>query len=61
MVRTVKRISEVEAKDADLWILIREELHRVHQEGVLSGVKHVKAHRSKKRNVGNVACRKVHR
>ena len=26
------------AKDADLWILIWEELHRVHQEGILVGV-----------------------
>ena len=34
-------------KDADLWILISEELHRVHQ-GLLVEVEHVKAHRSKK-------------
>ena len=36
------------AKDADLWILIWEELHRVHQEGILVEVEHVKEHRSKK-------------
>ena len=36
------------AKDADLWILICEELHRVHQEGILLVVEHVKAHRSTK-------------
>ena len=35
------------AKDADLWILTWEELHRVHQEGILVEVEHVKAHRSK--------------
>ena len=33
------------AKDADLWI--REELHRVHQEGTPVEVEHVKADRSK--------------
>ena len=33
------------AKDADLWILIWEELHREHQEGILV---EVEAHRSKK-------------
>ena len=32
------------AKVADLWILIWEELHRVHQEGMLVEVEHVKAH-----------------
>ena len=37
-----------EAKDADLWILIWEALHRVHEEGSLVELKHVKAHRSKK-------------
>ena len=31
------------AKDADVWMLIREELHRVHQEGILVDVKHIKA------------------
>ena len=36
------------AKDADLWILIWEELHRVHQEGILAEVDIVKAHRTKK-------------
>ena len=36
------------AKDADLWILIWEELHGVRQEGILVEVEHVKAHRSKK-------------
>ena len=36
------------AKDADLWILIWEELHRVHQNGTLVDVVHVKANRSKK-------------
>ena len=35
------------AKGADLWILIWEELHRVHQEGIPVEVEHVKAHRSK--------------
>ena len=34
------------AKDADLWILISEDFHRVHQEGVWVEVEHVKAHRS---------------
>ena len=34
------------AKDADLWILIWEELHRVHREGILVEVEHVKAHRT---------------
>ena len=38
------------AKDADLWILIWKEVHRVHQEGILVEVEHVKAHRSKKEN-----------
>ena len=36
------------AEDADLWILFWEELHRVHQEGILHEVERVKAHRSKK-------------
>ena len=36
------------AKDADLWILIWEDFHRVHQEGVWVEVEHVKAHRSNK-------------
>ena len=35
-------------KDADLWILIREELHSVRPEGILVEVEHVKAHRTKK-------------
>ena len=34
-------------KDADLWILIWEEMHRCHQEGRLVEVEHAKAHRSK--------------
>ena len=37
-----------EGRDADLWILIWEELHRVHREGLLVEVEHVKAHRCKK-------------
>ena len=36
------------AMDADLWIWIWEEVRRIHQEGVLLEVEHVKAHRSKK-------------
>ena len=36
------------AKDADLWMLIWEELHGVHQERILVDVEHVKARRSKK-------------
>ena len=36
------------AKDADLWILIWEELHRVHQEGIPAEVENVKSHRSEK-------------
>ena len=36
------------AKGADLWILMWEELHRVHQEGILVEDEHVKAHRSRK-------------
>ena len=32
----------------DLWILIWEELHRVHQEGTLVEVEHVTAHRYEK-------------
>ena len=36
------------ANDADLWIMIWEELHRFHQEGILVEVEHVKAHRTKK-------------
>ena len=35
-------------KDADLWILIWEEVCRFHQEGILLEVEHVKAHRTKK-------------
>ena len=33
----------------DLWIWIWEEVHRVHQEGILVEVEHVKAHRTKKK------------
>ena len=36
------------ANDADLWILIWEEVHRLHQEGPLLEVEHAKAHRSMK-------------
>ena len=36
------------AKDADLWRLIWQELHRVHPEGILLEVQNVKAHRSQK-------------
>ena len=36
------------AKDADLGVLIWEELHSVHPEVTLVDVEHVKAHRSKK-------------
>ena len=32
------------AKDADLWMIIWEELQRVHQEVILVEVEHVKAH-----------------
>ena len=35
-------------KVVDLWILIWEEVRRIHQEGVRLEVEHVKAHRSKK-------------
>ena len=37
-----------EATDADLWIMIWEELYRLQQEGILLKVARVKAHRSKK-------------
>ena len=36
------------AKNADLWILTWEEIHRVHQDGILVEVELVKAHRSKR-------------
>ena len=36
------------AKDAGLWIMIGEEMHRVHQEGTLVEVEHVQAQRSEK-------------
>ena len=36
------------AKDADEWIMIWAEIHRVHQEDIPMEVEHVKAHRSKK-------------
>ena len=36
------------AKDADLWISMWEELHKVQQKGILVEVEHIKAHRSKK-------------
>ena len=36
------------AKDADLWLCIWEEVRRIHQEGALLEVEHVKAHLSKK-------------
>ena len=35
------------SKDADLWLLIWE-VHKIHQEGILLEVEHVKAHRTKK-------------
>ena len=35
-------------KDADLWIMIWEEVHRIHLEGCLLEVEHIKAHRSEK-------------
>ena len=46
------------AKDADLWILIWKEFHRVHQEGILVEAEHVKAHRSEKEETTNVALRR---
>ena len=51
------------AKDADLWILIWEELHRIHQEGILVDVEveHVKAHRSTKGMQKMSFFEKVHR
>ena len=36
------------ANDADLWIFVWEELHRLHQEGILIEVERVKAHLAKK-------------
>ena len=36
------------ARNADLWILIWEEQHRVHQEGILVEVEHVNEHRSRR-------------
>ena len=36
------------AEDANLWILKWSEMHRVHQEGMLLEVEHLKVHRSKK-------------
>ena len=36
------------AKDADLWVVIWEEVLRIHQEGILLEVDHVQARRSKK-------------
>ena len=36
------------AKDADLWIIIWEELQRVHPEGIRVEAQHFNAHRSKK-------------
>ena len=36
------------AKDADLWMLMWEEVRRTHDAGIRVGVEHVKAHRSKK-------------
>ena len=42
------------AKDADSWILIWEELHRAHQEGMLVEVEHAKAHRSREGEAANV-------
>ena len=48
------------AKDADLLIMIWEELHRVHQEDILVEVEHVRAHRSKKEMQNMSLFRKVH-
>ena len=48
------------AKDSDLWILIWEKFHRVHQEGVRVEVEHVKARRSNKEMQENAAFPKVH-
>ena len=36
------------AKDADSWILIWEELHRAHQEGILVEVEHVPSRKNNK-------------
>ena len=46
------RCSGPRAKDADLWILIWEELHRVHQEGIVVEVEH------EKRSVPRGTCSK---
>ena len=37
------------ATDVDLWIMIWEEVRRIHQEGVHFEIEHVKAHRSKEK------------
>ena len=56
-----KRCIGPRAKDADLWILTWEELHRIHQEGILVEVEHVKAHRSTKGMQKMSFFEKVHR
>ena len=47
------------AKDADLWILIWEALHRVLQEGTLVEVEHVKVPRTKKEKQGMTLFEKI--
>ena len=46
------------AQDADLWILIWEEVHRVHEEGILLEVDDVKAQREEGK-AANVALREI--
>ena len=41
-----KKVHWPKSAYADLWILIWEEVRRIHQEGSLPEVEHVKAHRS---------------
>ena len=51
------------AKDADLWVLICEEVRRSHQGGVQLEVEHVKAHRpqTEKQEEGNERADEVAR
>ena len=43
------KCSGPQAKDADLWILMWEEVLRVHQESILLEAENFKAHRSKRK------------
>ena len=56
--RGERKCMDLKAGDADVWIKIWEELHRLRSEDIIVEVEHVKAHRTKK-GEKHVAVREI--